>query len=77
MKIIALLLTLAFFVVLNGAEIFVGAGQKYKTVNAGVKALKEGDTLTILPGRYYERGSIKMAILMSITIIKKLVPQRG
>ena len=70
MKKFVLLFSLAFFVVLNGAEIFVGAGQKYKTVNAGVKALKNGDTLTILPGRYYESVNIAR-VLKNVTIRAK------
>ncbi len=44
----------ASFCILNGAELVVGPGQKYTTVTAGVNALKDGDTLTIMPGRYYE-----------------------
>ncbi len=47
---------------LSGAEVFVGPGKQYSTVTAGINALKEGDTLTIAPGRYYE----------SIEVTKKL-----
>ena len=54
LKFFTAILLLAGFCSLSGAEIFVGPGQKYTTVTDGVKALKNGDTLTILPGRYYE-----------------------
>ena len=54
LRVFAAIMLLAGFCSLSGAEIFVGPGQKYTTVTDGVKALKNGDTLTILPGRYYE-----------------------
>ena len=50
-----------------GAELFVGPGQKYATVVAGIAALKDGDTLTIAPGRYYETIDVKKK-LKNVTI---------
>ena len=58
LKRIFVLLVLSAFCILSGAELFVGPGQKYKTVNAAVKAVKDGDTVTIMPGRYYESVNI-------------------
>ena len=60
-----LLLTGAFL--LSGAELFVGPGKKYSTVTAGVKALKDGDTLTIAPGKYYESVRVQKP-LKNVTI---------
>ena len=58
LKRIFVLLVLSAFCILSGAELFVGPGQKYKTVNAAAKAVKDGDTVTIMPGRYYESVNI-------------------
>ena len=52
---------------LPAAEIFVGKGHKYSTVAAGIAALKEGDTLTIAPGKYYESVSVRKK-LKNVTI---------
>ena len=49
-----LLFLLAAGALLPGAEIVVGPGTKYPTVNAGVKAMRPGDTLLIEPGEYFE-----------------------
>ena len=59
MKHFYLLAVLFCAVLLSGAELFVGPGQKYTTVKSGIEALKEGDTLTIAPGKYYETIEIR------------------
>ena len=46
---------------LTGAELFVGQNAQFKTIKAGIHAMKPGDTLTILPGVY--RESIEFANL--------------
>ena len=56
-----LLLFLFSLSLLSGAELFVGPGSPYKTIKAGIKSMKAGDTLTILPGVY--RESIEIANL--------------
>ena len=55
----ALLFTAAL--ALGGAELFVGQNAQFKTIGAGIRAMKPGDTLTILPGVY--RESIEVANL--------------
>ena len=52
---------------LPAAEIFVGKGHKYSTVAAGIAALKEGDTLTIAPGKYFESVIVRKK-LKNVTI---------
>lgn len=39
---------------LAGAEYFVGPDAQFKRIGDGVRALKPGDTLTVLPGEYFE-----------------------
>ncbi len=39
---------------LHGAEYYVGENAQFKTIGEGVRAMKPGDTLTILPGVYFE-----------------------
>jgi parallel beta-helix repeat protein len=56
-----ILLFLFSCTLLSGAELFVGPGAPFKTIKAGIKAMKPGDTLTILPGVY--RESIEVANL--------------
>ena len=53
----------AFFccAALSGAELFVGKDAQFKSIKAGIQAMKAGDTLTILPGVY--RESIEFAKL--------------
>ena len=46
---------------LTAAELFVGPDAQFKTIKAGITAMKAGDTLTILPGVY--RESIEVANL--------------
>lgn len=67
MKKLLLLGALCSALLACGAELFVGQGQKYTTVKSGIEALKEGDTLTIAPGRYYETIDIKKK-LKNVTI---------
>jgi hypothetical protein len=62
MKKAIILLTL-FALTLGAAELFVGPAAQYKTILSGIKAMKPGDTLTILPGVY--RESIEIANLGS------------
>ena len=59
MRYFYLLFVVCAAALLSGAELFVGPGQKYATVKAGIEALKEGDTLTIAPGKYYETIEIR------------------
>lgn len=59
MRYLYLLFIVCAAALLSGAELFVGPGQKYATVKAGIEALKEGDTLTIAPGKYYETIEIR------------------
>ena len=39
---------------LHGAEYYVGENAQFKTIGEGIRAMKPGDTLTILPGTYFE-----------------------
>ena len=61
------LLLLGAVLASSGAELFVGPGEKYASVAAGLAALKDGDTLTIAPGRYYETIDVKKK-LKNVTI---------
>ena len=70
-----ILLLLLAALSLGAAELFVGPQAQYKTILSGIKAMKPGDTLTILPGVY--RESIEFANLGSkdkITTIRAKYP---
>ncbi len=64
-KIAFCLLTLGFCI--HAAELSVGPGKSFQTVKAGIDALKDGDTLTIAPGKYYETIDVKKK-LKDVTI---------
>ncbi len=51
----------------GAVEIGVGPGKNFQTIKAGIDALKDGDTLTIAPGRYYETLDIRKK-LKNVTI---------
>lgn len=54
MKKLLLLVSLTVTLAAWSAELLVGPGAGYQTIGEGLKALKPGDTLTIMPGQYYE-----------------------
>ncbi|NLF93391.1 MAG: hypothetical protein GX564_05840, partial [Oligosphaeraceae bacterium] len=54
MKKLLLLVSLTLTLAAWSAELVVGPGTAYQTIGEGLKALKPGDTLTIMPGQYYE-----------------------
>ncbi len=51
----------------HAAELSVGPGKTFSTVKAGIEALKDGDTLTIAPGKYFETMEIRKK-LKDVTI---------
>ncbi|OQA82995.1 MAG: hypothetical protein BWY31_02990 [Lentisphaerae bacterium ADurb.Bin242] len=51
----------------RAAELNVGPGKAFPTVKAGIAALKDGDTLTIAPGKYYETVDVRKK-LKNVTI---------
>ena len=69
------LLSFCVLLSLGGAELFVGPDAQFKTIKAGIKAMKPGDTLTIMPGIY--RESIEVANLGAkdkTTVIRAKLP---
>lgn len=51
----------------GAVEISVGAGKDFSTIREGIDALKEGDSLIIAPGKYYETLDVRKK-LKNVTI---------
>ncbi len=58
---------LAIGLCVQAAELRVGPGKNFQTVKAGIDALKDGDTLTIVPGKYFETVEVRRQ-LKNVTI---------